>query len=349
MYPTEEQIPWAGTASASPSDTERLMSGPMGVRQRNIIDGSAVFLGLRPSEVFKVIRTVWTTAKGQPDLTDREIGLGLAMVARYELDPFAREIYVTRDKKGRLMIIIGLDGWIRILDRTDHYDGFEQELIFDPKDDTRVTRVITKIHSTKRTYPTTYQAFACEYAKLGGFMAKEIPSHMLRIFSLRHAARLFVPLGCVVTQEEAAWMGAADAAPAVSSLTELTEKLKGEPAAPEEIANYGGVVRSRNVSETTSEVFSAPPTPEPAFNPPTEEAADATLDPPTTEEIGRDLLADQNSTADVFAHRIRKAVSLANIGKIETDIITGVGTGKLTQEQARGLAELVLGARERIA
>jgi len=39
---------------------------------------------------------------------------------------------------------------------------------------------------------------------MGGFVAGKMPSHMLRLFSLRHAARLFTPLGAsVVTEEEA--------------------------------------------------------------------------------------------------------------------------------------------------
>jgi len=137
---------------------------------------------------------------------------GISMIARFELDPIAREIYVTRDKRGRLMTIVGLDGWVKILDRVDHYDGFDVQI--GPVDDQGHAEWIeTRIYSTKRSHPAVYRAFASEYAKMGGFVAGAMPLHMLRIFSLRHAARLFTPLGATcVTPEEAEWLDRTPAA-----------------------------------------------------------------------------------------------------------------------------------------
>ena len=198
------------------------------VNRQSILQTSAAFLGVDPKHVYNVLRGIWGTTKGQPALTDAEIWRGLALISRYELDPFAREIYVTRDKQGRLMIILGIDGWIRVLNRTDHYDGFEQEL---EEQDGRILSVTTSIYSTKRSHATSYKAFASEYVKLGGFMAEKIPGHMLRLFSLRHAARLFTPLGGCVTEEEARWIGggAEDSSPPVSSLDDLVDREESNP------------------------------------------------------------------------------------------------------------------------
>jgi hypothetical protein len=146
----------------------------------------------------------------------------MALVARYGLDPFSREIYVTRGKKG-LMTILGIDGWIRILDRTDHYDGFDQILVMGDGDE--ILSVETIIYSKKRSHPARYKAFASDYKKLGGFMLEKIPGHMLRIFSLKHAGRLFVPMGTVVTQEEAAWMQSETDEPA-KTLDDLTKEIE---------------------------------------------------------------------------------------------------------------------------
>ena len=121
------------------------------------------------------------------------------------------------------MTIVGIDGWIKILDRTDHYDGFEVEIHHDKHGN--LDWVETAIYSTKRSKPSVYRAYQKEYVNLAGFMASRIPSHMLRIFSLRHAARNFVPLGAtVVTEEEAAVM-MRTSEPAPSSLDELTTRL----------------------------------------------------------------------------------------------------------------------------
>lgn len=180
-------------------------------RQVSIRNTAAQFLGVPPERACDLLRNVWQTSKGQPPLSDAEMFVGMSMIARFGLDPIAKEIYVTRTSKG-LVTIIGIDGWIKILDRTEGYDGFEQELHFD---DDQLDWVETSIYSTKRGRPIRYRAFAHEYAKIAGIVAKTIPWHMLRLFSLRHAARLFTPIGgSVVTEEEARWMDAYAETPA---------------------------------------------------------------------------------------------------------------------------------------
>ncbi len=204
-------------------------------RRQSLVEEASVKLGVPAVQVYGVLRNMWTVTKGQPELSDREVFMGLAMIAKYDLDPFAREIYVARDGRGKLMIIIGVDGWIKIVHRTGDYDGHEQCLGFD--DSGELEFVDTVIYSKSRAHPTTYRAFAKEYATLGGFMRDKIPWHMLRIFGFKHAARFFSPLGSVYTEEEAYWMKrdsstAADA-PA-ESLNALAESLEAKASEPEE-------------------------------------------------------------------------------------------------------------------
>lgn len=175
-----------------------------GNRTQSIRADAAKFLGVPPEKVCDLLSNVWAVSKGQPPLTNSEMFVGMSMIARFGLDPIAKEVYVTRSNKG-LMTIIGIDGFIKILDRTEHYDGFDQEIGWNATGDD-IEWVETKIYSTKRKRPTVYRAYAKEYARLAGIVAKAIPWHMLRLFSLRHATRLFTPLGGVVTEEEARWM-----------------------------------------------------------------------------------------------------------------------------------------------
>jgi hypothetical protein len=171
-------------------------------RRATITEQTATVLGVAPSKVCSLLRNIWRTSKDQPDLTDNEMFQGMSLVARYGLDPITREIYVTKDKHGRLITIIGIDGWVKILNRTEGYDGFEQELEFNEKG--QLEWAETRIYSKKHSKPTVYRAFWQEYAGISGFVAKSMPSHMLRLFSLRHAARLFTPIGGnVMTEEEA--------------------------------------------------------------------------------------------------------------------------------------------------
>lgn len=200
-------------------------------RQQNIRATAAQFLGVPPDKVCALLRNVWRTSKGEPELTDNEMFQGMSMIARFGLDPIAKEVYVTRGSKG-LMTIIGIDGFIKILDRTEGYDGFETNLGWSD-DGKSLDWVEVTIYSTKRSHPTTYRGFAAEYSKISGVVAKSIPWHMLRLFALRHAVRLFTPLGgSVVTEEEARWMDAyddrKDTTTAKQRLDALANRLRGK-------------------------------------------------------------------------------------------------------------------------
>ena len=178
---------------------------------QSIRNTAAQFLGVPPERVCDLLRNVWRTSKGQPELTDAEMFAGMSMIARFGLDPIAREVYVTRTSKG-LVTIIGIDGWIKVLNRTEGYDGFEQSEEWDEAGNLKC--VETRIYTKERSRPTTYRGYAKEYARMAGVVAQNMPWHMLRLFSLRHAARLFTPIGgSVVTEEEARWMDAYAATP----------------------------------------------------------------------------------------------------------------------------------------
>ncbi len=328
---------------AQPTDTtdfEKLTSGPV-TRRESLKGDACAFLGIHPDKVYNVLRGIWTVTKGQDPLSDSEIWVGLALVARYELDPFAREIYVTRSKDNRPMVILGLDGWIRVLDRTDHYDGFEQELVMD--DGGKITEVTTTIHSKKRSHPAKYRAFATEYAQLAGFMHKKIPGHMLRIFSLKHAARLFVPLGGVVTQEEADWMAPADnGSPPESSPEDLRKRLEeatAEATKPAPKSEPDPIPKKPRKPEP--EEAEAIAEPEPPYNPPTPaEVADA------EKEADRD---------DARARRFDEYVELfaqadaSTVARLSTQIDGDLQNDKLTRAQWHALCQEITKAKERLS
>jgi len=331
MTPQQQtEQPQGEMKTETETETERLLkTGPVRTRQQSITEDTAAFIGVPAGKVFDVLRGIWTVTAGKPPLTDQELMVGMALVARYGLDPFAREIYVTRDSKNRLMTIIGIDGFIRILDRTDHYDGFEQT-IFEEKGE--ITKVVTAIYSTKRDHPAKYTAYMKDYAQLGGFMLTKIPGHMLRLFSLKHAARLFVPLGTVVTAEEARVMGYAE--PASDNTAKHIEQARAareQPPPPP-----------------------LPPIPPPPPPPPM--TATPPFDPPTEAEV--DLTAQQveiyptptqqAATAEKLCERISNAVSIANVEQLERDVVKCVEQHEISQTHAAELSELIAAARVRV-
>lgn len=190
----ETEVEYQSDLDALVSETER---------RRGIRDRAAELIGCKSPSLFDLLRKQWPV-KGTP-LTDLELFQAVSLIARYELDPLIKEIHCSRDSRGRILVIVGIDGWIKILHRTEGYDGHEQSIEWG--DDGQLVSVTTTVYSKLRSHPITYVAYWTEYAKIGGFIKDSMPSHMLRVFSLRHAARQFAPIGGnVVTQEEARYM-----------------------------------------------------------------------------------------------------------------------------------------------
>ena len=190
----------------------------------SIVTAGAAMFGCSPERVYDLCRNFWPQTKGQAPLTNAECWTGLTLAVKYGLDPAAREIYVMRTKD-RICCAIGIDGWIKILDATEGYDGFEQTLEFDEKGSPLWCETV--IYTTRRNHPMKYRAYQSEYARMGGFVAEKMPLHMLRIFSLRHAARLFAPIGGnVVTEDEARWLQAYGAEPEAPKAKGLKDRVK---------------------------------------------------------------------------------------------------------------------------
>jgi phage recombination protein Bet len=68
------------------------------------------------------------------DATTAELGMFLELCARYELDPFAGQIYCSKMKgkngaPGRIAIIVGRDGMLTIANRSPDFKGFDSDVV----------------------------------------------------------------------------------------------------------------------------------------------------------------------------------------------------------------------------
>jgi len=324
-------------AEATAKPAEDLLRGPVTGRHQVVTEKAAAFLGVPQEKIFDVVRGVWTTSKGQPPLSNQEIFTGLALIARYELDPFSREIYVTKDKKGRLLTILGIDGWVRVLDRTDHYDGFEQTM--EMVDDSDVIRwVETKIYSKERSHPVVYRAFASEYGKLGGYVAGVIPGHMLRLFSLRHAARLFVPLGSVVTEEEAGWISdspEAENAVPPDSLDAIADRIADERA-PESYKPSPDTPEAREYERRASQEPQEADTGDPKEGP-----GDQTPSPTTPEQRAQ-LVED-------YVNEFNRATVAGRISALEGMLDAAVEAGEILATDLGPIEDAMNQAKSRLS
>ncbi len=165
---------------------------------------AAEIMGCQVDAVFDLLRRQWPQ-KGEQQFSDMELFQAVHLIGHYRLDPMTREVYCSRDSRGRILVVVGIDGWIKVLHRLPGYDGHEQTVEFDEAGNP--VSCTTTIYSTEKSHPVKYTGYWAEYVRVGGFVKDQMPIHMLRIFSLRHAARQFAPIGGnVVTEAEARFM-----------------------------------------------------------------------------------------------------------------------------------------------
>jgi phage recombination protein Bet len=77
--------------------------------------------GLEPAKVYDTLcKTAFKDAKNQEQV------IALLVVAdQYHLNPFTREIYAFPDKGGGIVPVVGIDGWLRIINDHPQFDGME--------------------------------------------------------------------------------------------------------------------------------------------------------------------------------------------------------------------------------
>ncbi len=117
--------------------------------------------GVTQDEVAEVLRGMIISGKGQhgAQATNAEMTVVSSIFAKYDLNPFIREGHAFVSG-GKLQVMIGLDGWIKIANRHPEFDGYEQFDNFDGKGD--LVSVTTKIYVKNRRFPTPHTEYMKE-------------------------------------------------------------------------------------------------------------------------------------------------------------------------------------------
>lgn len=190
------------------SPAKRNTSGPPATRQaaQTIVGRLADRYGVDPGKLLDTLRdTVFKPPKNDNrPLSDVELAAGLTLCDRYGLDPFSRQIYVTR-AKGALLVIVPVDGWSAIVNRQETYDGCEFEEIW--KDDGTIHAVKCTMWDRRRGHPVSVTEYYDECFQQSDRNDAPWNSHPIRM--TRHkayiqCARVCYGLPGLVDADEAA-------------------------------------------------------------------------------------------------------------------------------------------------
>ena len=160
-------------------------------------------VGTTPEEIKEVLSGMIISAKAQhgSKATDAELAVVSGVCAKFGLNPLVREAHAFVSG-GKLQVMIGLDGWIKVMVRQDSYDGHEQTENFDEKGE--LISVTTKIYVKGRKYPTPHTEWMKEAFVPTSPAWKKYPFRMLASKSLGQCVRKAFGLSEVVDDDEAA-------------------------------------------------------------------------------------------------------------------------------------------------
>lgn len=134
------------------------------------------------AEDAELITTLKQTAfKSRDPASDAQLTALLIIANEYGLNPFTKEIYAYPDQHKGIVPVVGVDGWIRIINEHPQFDGLE----FDATDDA----VTCRIYRKDRTRPTSITEYLAE-CKRGTDPWKNMPRRMLRHKALMQCARV---------------------------------------------------------------------------------------------------------------------------------------------------------------
>jgi hypothetical protein len=152
-----------------------------------------------------------------------------ALVARnYNLDPVRRQVFAFPAKGGGIVPIVGVDGWLAIVNRQPTYDGVEFEYHNDK--DGKLEAITCTIHHKDRKYPTRITEYMDECVR-NTPPWQQSPRRQLRHKSFIQCGRVAFSLSGIFDEDEGATMREAEVldviqSKAASSLDELATQTE---------------------------------------------------------------------------------------------------------------------------
>lgn len=167
------------------------------------IDPDKFYKTLTTSVFVKTEKDAYGKNQTVPPTAEEMMSL-LVICERYGLDPFTRQIYAFSNR-GRIVPIVGIDGWLSIINRQPDYDGMEIEdaptnITIDGTVVPEYCRV--KIFRKSLSRPIVVSEYASEAFSKSSDVWKKYPRRMLRHKAIIQCARVAFSIGGIYEPDE---------------------------------------------------------------------------------------------------------------------------------------------------
>jgi phage recombination protein Bet len=137
-----------------------------------------------------------TAFKSGTQVSDAQMTALLVVANQYGLNPFTKEIFAFPDKGG-IVPVVGVDGWSRIMNNHQQFDGMGMEFKFEDDSCTCI------IYRKDRSHPISATEYLGECRRDNSPAWKSHPRRMLRHKAMIQAARLAFGFAGIYDQDEA--------------------------------------------------------------------------------------------------------------------------------------------------
>lgn len=169
---------------------------PIPAQRQSLIAVMATEANMEPAIFAKTVKATCMTGK----VSDEEFAAFLMVAHRYGLDPITKEIYAFPKKGGGIQPIVGIDGWMNLINSHPSCDGMEFKDEFDEKG--ALTSITCLIHRKDRKHPTMVTEYMSECRRPTEPWQKW-PARMLRHKAAIQCARYAFGFAGIIDPEEA--------------------------------------------------------------------------------------------------------------------------------------------------
>ena len=166
------------------------------------IQAIAAATQVNEGEIKSVLSNMIISAKNQhgAQATQAELAVVSGICAMYKLNPLTKEVHAFVSG-GKLQVSIGIDGWIKIMNRQPNFDGVE--FIDNLDQNGEVVSITTKIYIKGRSYPVSTTEYMDECFQQKSEAWKKFKKRMLRNKSLGQCIRIAFGVSEVIDDDEA--------------------------------------------------------------------------------------------------------------------------------------------------
>lgn len=165
-------------------------------QKRSLIATMAAGYSMEPASFAATVRATCMPANS----TDEEFAAFLLVAHQHGLNPVTREIYAFPKKGGGIQPIVGIDGWMTLINSHPQSDGIEFQDHFDDKG--KLSAITCRIYRKDRNRATEVTEYM-EECKRPTEPWQKWPARMLRHKSAIQAARYAFGFAGIIDPEEA--------------------------------------------------------------------------------------------------------------------------------------------------